>query len=395
MRTKVWVGTALSALMPVGLAVASPPAGAQATGAVRYVSGSGLAGKDLSCGTAGYRTVDAALKTAPAGATVVVCPGTYRTDALVARRVDLIGIDATIDASGKANGITVTASGALVEGFTVRNANGEGILVMGSAKTTVEDVTIRGNTVVHNDLGAHMAKYAGYKECQPSGNVPGDCGEGLHLMGVIRSTVEGNTVRGNSGGILLTDETGPTAGNLITDNVVTGNTEDCGITIASHNPKAFVKGKIAPENGGVFKNRIEDNLLSGNGVRGAGAGVILGVPFPGTAVYDNVISGNRIFGNGQAGVTLHSHAPGQYANGNRIVDNLIGVNNVKGDPDFTPADMATTGVLVRSAVAPVSVTISGNHIVGDAYGLWLSPNVKAAGITANQFPHVTTWLHRA
>ena len=47
-------------------------------------------------------------------------------------------------------------------------------------------------------------------ECQAAGEVPGDCGEGIHLMSVADSTVAGNYVTGNSGGILLTDEFGPT-----------------------------------------------------------------------------------------------------------------------------------------------------------------------------------------
>jgi hypothetical protein len=35
--------------------------------------------------------------------------------------------------------------------------------------------------------------------------------------------------------MLLTDETGPTHGNLIEDNIVTGNQYDCAITVPGHN----------------------------------------------------------------------------------------------------------------------------------------------------------------
>ena len=63
-------------------------------------------------------------------------------------------------------------------------------------------------------------------ECQASGNVPGDCGEGIHLMSVTDSTVSHDYVTKNSGGILLTDEFGPTDGNVIEHNLVTNNASD-------------------------------------------------------------------------------------------------------------------------------------------------------------------------
>ncbi len=38
--------------------------------------------------------------------------------------------------------------------------------------------------------------------------------------------------------MLLTDDIGPTHNNVVEDNVVTGNAEDCGITVPGHNPGA-------------------------------------------------------------------------------------------------------------------------------------------------------------
>jgi hypothetical protein len=46
---------------------------------------------------------------------------------------------------------------------------------------------------------------------------PDDCGEAHHLQSVSNSVVRDNLVRDNVGGILLTDEDGPTYGNLIAD----------------------------------------------------------------------------------------------------------------------------------------------------------------------------------
>ena len=82
---------------------------------------------------------------------------------------------------------------------------------------------------------------------------------------------------------------------------------------------------------------------------------------------------------------MHAHTlpPGMFEdlNGNRIIDNIIGRNNVgspfvPGDPlDGPPAqDFVTTGILVFSGTVPVHVTISDNRISNDQYGMWVGIN---------------------
>ena len=112
-------------------------------------------------------------------------------------------------------------------------------------------------------------------------NVPGDCGEGIHLMGTSYSIVAGNVSTGNSGGILLTDESGPTAHNRIEGNMVTGNLTDCGITLAGHNPQAALADVPAPQAAAIYGNDIEGNKVSGIGTAGQGAGVLLATGPPG------------------------------------------------------------------------------------------------------------------
>jgi parallel beta-helix repeat protein len=110
-----------------------------------------------------------------------------------------------------------------------------------------------------------------------------------------------------------------------------------------------------------------------------------------------VIEDNAITGNGLAGVTIHSHAPGAFVGGNRILNNLIGTNNIGGDPDVGPLpDMATTGILVWSAATPITVTISGNTIFGNWDGIWLGHVVSAPGASArNRFWAISTHVHKA
>ncbi|HLI16196.1 MAG TPA: right-handed parallel beta-helix repeat-containing protein [Acidimicrobiales bacterium] len=363
-----------------------------------FVSPIGRATKPgRSCATARFSSIMAAIGAAPAGSTVVVCPGTYAGQVTVIKPITLEGEHARIDAAGADTGITVPTPGVTVEGFTVTGAIGEGILVVGRPGVPVTHVTVRDNVVVGNDrgnpTGAPISSSA-YRECNATGKVPGDCGEGIHLMVAADSTVVGNTVEHNSGGILVTDEFGPADHNLIKGNLVKDNVLDCGITLPSHSAKAYVGGKLDPAAGGVYDNIVEDNRLIGNGTRGQGAGILLAAALPGGASYDNVVRGNTIIGSGLSGVTVHLHAPGQYLSGNVVEGNTIRVNNLLGDPDFTPTDHATTGVLVGT-VAPLAIRIAHNTIVGDAYGIWYLHPAVVAGAGTNTFRGVRVHVHAA
>jgi hypothetical protein len=267
------------------------------------------------------------------------------------------------------NGILIApgASGSIVDGFRVANAIGEGILA-----TYVHDVTISNNTVTKNDKGATSPST--YPPCQAQGQVPGDCGEGLHLQGTRNTQVLGNIVVRNVGGILVSDDVARSHDNRIAFNLAADNALDCGITLPSHTPGL-----------GVFRNVVEYNTSIDNG----GAGVLLAASEPGTSAHDNVVRHNVIFGNGEVGVQLHAHAPNQSIDDNRITYNTIGTNNTTGDPDA--GDFKTTGVIVFSAVVPVNGTVVRHNVISnDRIGIWLSKNVSTAHINDNVFVHVGT-----
>ena len=177
---------------------------------------------------------------------------------------------------------------------------------------------------MHNDLGGGVPPASTYFECAAQGQIPGDCGEGIHLLSVAQSTVRANFISGNSGGVLLTDETGPTDHNVVENNLITKNATDCGITLPGHNPNALsTSGHLQPSVAGVYDNVIRNNKVTDNGLKGEGAGVLFANAGPGTASYNNLVEGNYIAGNELAGVTLHAHTlgPGQFEDlsGNTVV----------------------------------------------------------------------------
>ncbi len=380
-----------------------------------YVSPTGTGGaKDRNCHSAAYSSVQSAVGAAPSGGTVVVCRGTYTEDVIISAPLKLLGNHgAVIQGSSTANGmcdqiiqgvpgsadclagITIESSHVAVMGLKVTGAIGEGILATGSLSGgSIDHVLIQGNRVVGNDTGGIPPTLSSpYPQCVELGPVPGDCGEGIHLMGVFDSIVSHNFVSGNSGGVLLTDEFGPTHNNLIAHNIITKNLFDCGVTAPGHNPSALdSNGNPQPNVAGVYDNVISHNRITGNGTSGEGAGVLFANALAGTASYDNLVTHNYIAGNELSGVTLHAHpiASGQFEDlsGNRIEHNTIGQNNTGGDPDA--GDTSTTGVLVYGAV-PVQVTISHNRIRDNQYGVWLGVGGNVTATMAhNVFHNVVT-----
>jgi hypothetical protein len=407
----------LTPLLVAGGMLAAAGQAAAGTGhgqRVLFVSKSASSsGSGRSCSTARYKTIGSAVKAAAPWSAVVVCPGSYHEQVVVKKPLSLIGLHATINQKGVTPafvvnpphvgkltifaGVVIVSSHVRVQGFTVTNALGEGILAAG-VRGTISDITIRHNAVVHNDLGGGVPPASAYFECQAQGQVPGDCGEGVHFLAVANSQVSGNFIAGNSGGVLLTDETGPTHNNVIENNIVTRNASDCGVTVPGHNPAALnAQGQRQPAVAGVYDNAIVHNVITSNGLKGEGAGVLFANAGPGTASYNNLVEGNFIAGNELSGVTMHAHtlAPGQheYLSGNKIIGNRIGTNNTGGDPlDFpaSPKDTKTTGVLVFSGGTPVWTVIARNHIFDNSIGIWLSKPVQAFGLRTNSFHHVKT-----
>jgi nitrous oxidase accessory protein NosD len=384
-------------------------------GRVLYVSQSAKPGNgDRSCRSAAFKTIQSAVAAAPAGGTVIVCAGTYHEQVVVSEPLTLVGQRATIDQTGVTPtfqvtlpglgtqtiyaGVVVVSSRVTLSGFTIRDAQGEGVLAAGLGQV-IRHVTISRNSVVNNDTGSTVPPSSPYFQCAAEGAVPGDCGEGVHFAGNIAdSTIRGNFIAHNSGGVLMSDDVGPNHNNVVENNVVTDNKSDCGITVPGHNPNALnAKGVPQPQIAGVYDNVIRNNVVTGNGTTGDGAGVLFANASAGTASYDNVVEDNYISGNGLSGVTMHAHivGPGQFEDlsGNVIVGNSLGKNNLLGDPldgPPGPSDKQTTAVLVYSGGTKVTVKIARNSIFNNSIGIWLSSPVKAAGLRTNTFHNVKT-----
>ena len=311
-----------------------------------------------------FTSIGAAVSAAAAGDTIQVAQGTYNEDVIIGKSLSLVGknsANTVIDATGMANGIYIDGidhpglQQVVVTGFTVKNANFEGILI-----TNASLVTIQGNHVTNNDRSLDFA----------TSSCPGlpafetaegeDCGEGVHLVGVDHSTIANNLIDGNSGGILNSDETAATHDNLITGNSVLSNLFDCGITMASH-PRSPSLPHGSPF--GIFSNVITGNESSGNGLNGVGAGIGMFGFMPGARVSGNVVAGNRMIGNGLPGFAMHGHSGLEILNDNVITGNYVTGNGADTEDAATPGP---AGINIYSAGAVSGIVISQNVIKDEA-----------------------------
>jgi parallel beta-helix repeat protein len=383
---------------------------------------------------------------AHAGEEVDVARGSYPGEVVLTKRLTIRGVNSpVVDARGHGRGFFIRgkkAAGAVVRGFVVQNANYEGILALGTTRVTITDNVVRHNDrglfvpgpLVENTsyeriphLGAPRVTFADYVvrhdrfnhhltgECKYNGEPPppqsadlrsghppgaalvdlrgGGCGEAIHLASTSNSRVLDNQVSDNTGGIYLTDESGPAAHNLIAGNHVFDNVWDCAITLASHSQRAVKPdGQPRPRAGGVYDNTIRANVTDGNGVRLPGAGILVAAAFSGGGAYGNRIIGNKVNDNGLPGVALHSHKGRQDLNGNIIRDNVIGRNAVGGAHGGPGDDDGgihhTAGILVWSKVTRITrIQVSGNHINQNYFGIW-TKNVPRLQRAANHYVHV-------
>jgi nitrous oxidase accessory protein NosD len=316
-------------------------------------------------------TISAAVAAASSGDIIEVAQGTYNEQVTITKTLSLVAVpfaQPVINALGHSNGIFINGmataplpgvSSVIVQGFKVENANYEGILVANASDVILLDNHVLNNNKKLEPSAAMCPGIAGFET-----NEAMDCGEGIHLMATDHAQVLRNLIENNSGGILITSETGPSTSNLVKGNNVHDNPYACGITMAGH-PPANASGPIAGLPYPISHNVISHNQShhNGLGLPGAGAGVGIFAPFPGTSNTANVIVGNDLYNNGLPGVTMHNHASAPApAPGISLNDNVIIGNHIHGNAADT-ADAATsgpTGINIYSTAPVTGIMIEQN-----------------------------------
>jgi hypothetical protein len=330
-------------------------------------TGESLRGRGGAGGTGGCKSsINTAVAALPHGGRIDVQPGTYKEDvAITTSNVILHGAssDSTIvDGSGQNWAVEIhNANNLIIENLAFENANLAGVLF-----DSDQNVQFRNNLVKNNDKS--LSTVTNPATCEPIDATFGfddmDCGESVTIAGLSQSILTHNKVDGNAGGILVSDEHAATHDNIISDNDVSNNRLDCGLTLASHSTNQ------------VFNNLIVDNTVSGNGAAGIG----LFAPAPGFGVHDNVIRNNTARHNAVPGITMHAHAPNQKMDGNQIIGNTLDGNGPDVEPGTTTQPTGIEIFAAPTAAAVKNTVILSNKFNNEKVDVWVGANATSADV---------------
>ena len=387
-RNNIHVTLLLSALFLAGfigaLSANSTSAQAQQAPPRIYVSPSGSDATGDGSMANPYATISHALAVAPPHATIITMPGVYNEMVNITRQITLESLTSLpsstiINAIGQTYGVEVlgsAASGTVLEGLTVENANNHGVFVQDAS-----DVTVENNAVVSNGLHPSACPAA---PTPPSGPCIEE-NKAIELSGTSYSTVVDNTVINNvaDGGIGVSDDghinpgglqsgaPNPGLGNVVSGNTVIGNVGGCGIVVAAYNPGE-----------GVINNVVSNNYV----VNGLPGGIVVAADVPHTSAVNNSVIYNTVLNNLIPGIIVHSNTPGDAVLGTKIVGNTVSGNGGFGSK--------TTGITlignINGSTIVTDTTISGNVIHNEYFGILASNATDTAVLSDNSFDTTVT-----
>ena len=305
------------------------------------------------------QSIQAAINRAPSGGLIVVAHGTYKGNLEIKRSVRLVGHNAVIRPATKARPnvcltrgfvkgvVGICVHGALnpdgstvrsiskvsIEGFTVRNFSGPGIVAMGVAGfraarnvtayngqmgmfiENVSDVSLLYNRSYGNGENGINLEGSPSANAVITGNVSyNNLGAGILFLNSLGGRIALNNLYGNCAGIAVvfvaTPVAEPSGDVSIQLNQVTANNRMCPDQSASGGPPAYGGIGIAligARNTVVALNDVRNNVAqTGSGISGGGIvlldGAMFGVGAPtGNTVRLNWLSGNTpndIYGDG-------------------------------------------------------------------------------------------------
>jgi hypothetical protein len=219
-----------------------------------------------------FKSVQAAVDAAALGATIRLCPGTYREHVEVTKNLTLRGAGADrtfLDGGDTASPTAVlyVSDGAVVRvrDLTVRGGNSAtgGGIDNEDGELTLERVRVTGNA---GDEGAGIFTHPGATlrliDSRVSGNDASGGGGGLWVEGgtvsLTRSQVTGNTAASSGAGLHINDGTVTLDGSQVTGNEATGATSqgggfyvNIGAVTLTGTP---VTGNTAAAGGGIYRS---------------------------------------------------------------------------------------------------------------------------------------------
>jgi len=302
--------------------------------------------------------------------------GTYAEHVAVNKAVSLVGAaGATIDGGGTGTVVTLSASGATVEGFTIRHsgatAGDAGVLV-----TSVSGCTVKSNTVTNNANGIALVMASG--NFVTSNAVSANAFYGIALAGALNNTIDLNAVIGNGLDAIALDNASAVGGDTTTGstgNLIKGNTISSsrdGIFLGENCDNNQVTGGNALTNIasiGVNAWRSDGHTITGNAIHGAATGVRL------LGSSNNTITGNALTVNDMG---IKVDASWQVGVWYQSLNNTISGNDLSGNTTYG----------VETGTEQTAVVVAENNWWGSACG-------PAAGYVSANVDFTPWWADAA
>ncbi len=319
-------------------------------------------GKTLYVGGSGpnnYTKIQDAIDNASDGDTVFVYDDSspYYENVVVDKSINLIGEDrntTVIDGGNNNDTVYVTADWVNMSGFTVQNSGDKGhpgfdsgielnnvsncciernlildnkkygiFIYNGSSKNMIS-----GNSIIHTKHHGVCVRYASLTLI--TGNIITDSDDGIGITlgdGSKNNTVSDNLIRNNYYhgiyiGISFFNPGPHPYGNLIVNNILTGNNDGI-FLICTHN-NTVIENKIMNHKtfDGISLDLSSDNNISSNLIiNNRKNGIILGGLYG--SCNNNLIVGNTIFDNGMKGIWIDETSKNNVIYHNNLINNSI------------------------------------------------------------------------
>ncbi len=322
-------------------------------------------------------SIQDAINAAPAGSVIRVDPGTYRGNLEIARSIHLIGNQVVIAPAsvptdnlcltpGFFNGVVGICihggfdldTGALtpisnvsVEGFTVRNFGGPGLVglavdslrlertaavsngEMGMFINTVTDFSVADSRASGNGADGLFLENAYGRTIVAGNELNGNTGSGLLVINSLGGRISGNELHGNCAGVVIASvavygpgSAMPTGDLAIEHNQVSANNRLC--PAVPYQMPAY--GGIGIELVGSHKVVVARNEVSQNHAQAGselpGGGILLqdGAIFGASAPTGNTVSANRLSRNTPFDISGDGSGSGNTVTGNSCLATNIG-----------------------------------------------------------------------
>ncbi len=290
----------------------------------------------------GVSPVQGMIARAPAGATVVVPPGTWEGDLLIDKPVRLVGRGRPLlRGSGRGTVVSIIADGTSVEGFAI-DGRGGGDLGEDASGIHVEahGVTIRDCEIRRTLFGVYLreANDARVETCAIRGirgKTPGEKGSGIHVWNTDGFRIADNDIRDVRDGIYIQSSYhGVISGNYARDlryglhymfsddNEFTGNTfenGDAGTAIMYSRRITFRRNRFLRNRGfasvGLLFKECDDGIAEDNFIADNARGIFL------EGSYRNVFRRN-VVAESDAAIVLYDSSGENRFEGNLFTANL-------------------------------------------------------------------------